>query len=340
VCKKRDELEAGKDNKFLKKFQSEIIDEDAFNEKSRFVKNGLAGKKKGPIAEIWNTVQQIWAYVCDPNVHWSKKALPLAGLVYLVSPVDLIPDVIPVAGLLDDVAVISMIGLLIIRAVRLSTDYAIDDLSAKALRKGREELEKINGQARKRFIISAALDGTMLLCALFAAFLMPEIKNAGIFAASIINYVILIRAFCNIARFFLTVIIPHHSLIGFVFPVFAAAIYEFKSLTVAIKASIVAVTRYYYYDYDRRNKIPNALRIVHEIAADFGLVKSVDEIEDYAADVFYPLVYRFLRAILFNILLFTVCYGVFIFIVKYFMFRQTLGMSLWRLWIYPLTSLQ
>jgi uncharacterized membrane protein YkvA (DUF1232 family) len=100
---------APEDNEFLKNFQSEINDEDAFDEKSQFVAEGLDGKKKGPIAAIWDKVLQLWAYVRDPNVHWAKKALPLAGLVYLVSPIDLVPDFIPVAGLLDDAGVIGMI---------------------------------------------------------------------------------------------------------------------------------------------------------------------------------------------------------------------------------------
>ena len=100
---------APEDNEFLKNFQSEINDEDTFDEKSQFVAEGLDGKKKGPIAAIWDKVQQLWAYVRDPNVHWAQKALPLAGLVYLVSPIDLVPDFIPGAGLLDDAGVIGMI---------------------------------------------------------------------------------------------------------------------------------------------------------------------------------------------------------------------------------------
>jgi uncharacterized membrane protein YkvA (DUF1232 family) len=48
--------------------------------------------------------------LADPRVEWWRKALLLVVLVYLVSPIDLIPDFIPVAGQLDD-AIVVVIGL-------------------------------------------------------------------------------------------------------------------------------------------------------------------------------------------------------------------------------------
>jgi uncharacterized membrane protein YkvA (DUF1232 family) len=97
------------DNEFLKKFQSGIDNEASVDERTEEVAEKLDGMNKGPIAKIWDKVVQLWAYVRDPNVHWAKKALPLAGLIYLVSPIDLIPDVIPIAGLVDDVGVIGFV---------------------------------------------------------------------------------------------------------------------------------------------------------------------------------------------------------------------------------------
>jgi uncharacterized membrane protein YkvA (DUF1232 family) len=44
--------------------------------------------------------------LADPRVEWWRKALLVAVIVYLVSPIDLIPDFIPVAGQLDDALVV------------------------------------------------------------------------------------------------------------------------------------------------------------------------------------------------------------------------------------------
>ena len=67
----------------------------------------LPGMKKGPVAEVWETVQAMWALIKDPEAAWGAKALAIGALLYLVSPIDAIPDVIPVVGLTDDVAVIA-----------------------------------------------------------------------------------------------------------------------------------------------------------------------------------------------------------------------------------------
>ena len=41
----------------------------------------------------------------EPRVSAVVKALPLLGLLYVLSPVDIVPDVFPFAGQLDDVTV-------------------------------------------------------------------------------------------------------------------------------------------------------------------------------------------------------------------------------------------
>jgi uncharacterized membrane protein YkvA (DUF1232 family) len=47
----------------------------------------------------------LWALATDPRVPPSRKALLGVAGAYIVSPIDLIPDVIPVIGAMDDVAV-------------------------------------------------------------------------------------------------------------------------------------------------------------------------------------------------------------------------------------------
>ena len=41
----------------------------------------------------------------EPNVPIWTKALPIAAAVYLVSPLDVIPDVLPLVGQIDDAAI-------------------------------------------------------------------------------------------------------------------------------------------------------------------------------------------------------------------------------------------
>ena len=48
--------------------------------------------------------------LADPRVEWWRKALLVVVIAYLVSPIDLVPDFIPVAGQLDD-AILVVIAL-------------------------------------------------------------------------------------------------------------------------------------------------------------------------------------------------------------------------------------
>lgn len=60
----------------------------------------------------------------DPRVPWYAKAIALLTLAYALSPIDLIPDFIPVLGYLDDLIIVPA-GLLLAR--RLIPDAIIEE---------------------------------------------------------------------------------------------------------------------------------------------------------------------------------------------------------------------
>lgn len=53
----------------------------------------------------------------DPRVPWWAKVIAMAVVVYLASPIDLIPDFIPVLGHMDDLLVALIGGALLLRSV-------------------------------------------------------------------------------------------------------------------------------------------------------------------------------------------------------------------------------
>ena len=53
----------------------------------------------------------------DPRVPWLAKIVAAAVLAYALSPVDLIPDFIPVLGLLDDLVIVPLGLALVVRLV-------------------------------------------------------------------------------------------------------------------------------------------------------------------------------------------------------------------------------
>lgn len=88
----------------FRRFQTEAKLEDI-----QEIDEKLPGMNRGPIKEIWPKIQTLAKTIRDPNTARTSKILAIAALVYLVSPWDAVPDLIPVAGLIDDVAVIAAV---------------------------------------------------------------------------------------------------------------------------------------------------------------------------------------------------------------------------------------
>lgn len=66
----------------------------------------LGGMNRGAIIKVWEHVQKLWAMINDPQAAWTSKVIAIGALIYLISPLDAVPDVIPVLGLTDDAGVI------------------------------------------------------------------------------------------------------------------------------------------------------------------------------------------------------------------------------------------
>lgn len=66
---------------------------------------------------IKRDVTALWLAAHDPRTPWLAKLLALLVAAYALSPIDLIPDFIPVLGYLDDVILVPLGLLLVIRLI-------------------------------------------------------------------------------------------------------------------------------------------------------------------------------------------------------------------------------
>ena len=65
-------------------------------------------RNNNKIKPLWERIQMMFEIVRHPEL-WGKSKVVLwvgAALIYLVTPIDLIPDIVPVIGLSDDAAAI------------------------------------------------------------------------------------------------------------------------------------------------------------------------------------------------------------------------------------------
>ncbi|MGX1259994.1 YkvA family protein [Sinorhizobium fredii] len=66
---------------------------------------------------IKRDVHALWLAARDPRTPWYAKAFAFAIAAYALSPIDLIPDFIPVLGYLDEMILLPLAILLAIRLV-------------------------------------------------------------------------------------------------------------------------------------------------------------------------------------------------------------------------------
>lgn len=67
-------------------------------------------KDPGFLMELWQQIKLVFYLLRDRDVPLYLKVLPFAGLLYVLFPIDFIPDVIPVLGQLDDLTIL-IVGL-------------------------------------------------------------------------------------------------------------------------------------------------------------------------------------------------------------------------------------
>ena len=72
--------------------------------------------------ELVKRAKRLWEYFNSGKVSKAEKVILLAALIYLISPIDLVPDAIPVVGWLDDLGVAGLV-----------LDYVLKRMDEKSL---------------------------------------------------------------------------------------------------------------------------------------------------------------------------------------------------------------
>jgi len=89
----------------------------------------MLNKLKSWAQTIKRDVLALYLAMNDHRVPWYAKALATVVAGYALSPIDLIPDFIPIIGYLDDLILVPL-GVLLV--VRLIPEPVMDDLRNKA----------------------------------------------------------------------------------------------------------------------------------------------------------------------------------------------------------------
>lgn len=97
--------------------------------------NGFASRLREWARRIKRDVTALYLAATDQRVPWYAKAAAMAVAAYALSPIDLIPDFVPVLGYLDDIVIVPL-GILL--AVKL--------MPSELMAEFRETASRIGGQ--------------------------------------------------------------------------------------------------------------------------------------------------------------------------------------------------
>ena len=105
-------------------------------------------------------VHAIYLAACSPRVPWHAKIIAIAVAGYALSPVDLIPDFIPVLGYVDDLIIVPL-GIWLVLA--LIPEEVMAECRAKASEKASEAGARPHGKVVAIIVITIWIFGATAL---------------------------------------------------------------------------------------------------------------------------------------------------------------------------------
>ncbi len=113
-------------------------------------------KDPGFLQELWQQIKLVYYLLRDRDVPIYLKVLPFAGLLYILFPIDFIPDVIPVMGQLDDLTVL-IIGL------KVFIEMAPVDIVTRYMDQMRGQTRIVEGESGAATPTTKALDEPIII---------------------------------------------------------------------------------------------------------------------------------------------------------------------------------
>ncbi|MBY5797045.1 YkvA family protein [Rhizobium leguminosarum] len=123
----------------------------------------LISKAKNWAKSLKRDVVALWLAARDPRVPWHAKAVAGAVAAYALSPIDLIPDFIPILGYLDDLLIVPL-GIML--AIRLVPVEVMNELRREATRR----TERPSSRVGLIFILAV-----WLICIIFLALALRKL---------------------------------------------------------------------------------------------------------------------------------------------------------------------
>ncbi|UWM77145.1 YkvA family protein [Rhizobium sp. WSM4643] len=123
----------------------------------------LISKAKSWAKSLKRDIVALWLAARDPRVPWYAKAVAGGVAAYALSPIDLIPDFIPILGYLDDLLIVPL-GIML--AIQLVPVEVMNELRMESTRR----IERPSSRVGLIFILAV-----WLICVIFLALALRKL---------------------------------------------------------------------------------------------------------------------------------------------------------------------
>lgn len=142
------------DNKEKALKKAKDLGESATEKDVKNVEEKMSGMKRGPLKKVWDKVVYLWEKFKSPEVPARLKITIIGALLYMVLPTDIVPDMIPGIGLIDDLTVIMIV-------FKEVSSFAVPKLIKKTEEKVLDSAYKVIDEKLKNIFFS------MLICTIW-----------------------------------------------------------------------------------------------------------------------------------------------------------------------------
>lgn len=255
----------------------------------------LPAMKKGVIAKIWDKVLFLWEQAKSPEVPLRLKLVIVGALLYLILPVDVLPDTIPGVGLLDDLSVLLTVFREVSKFALPKLEKKIEDKFYEvSYQKIDEKLSEIYKSILATTIITFfvnAVGCTILVTKPFGNVISRKVAVAifvSIFVFALIRFILYIKTYGQLTK------------------KLASSVYKKKSISQGVSDFVCSEYRYIAYLFDGLQIVKSVVPELKDIPDGPQIVKT------------FKNHYR-KRIILFSV--FFILYSLLIMATKFILFR-------------------
>jgi uncharacterized membrane protein YkvA (DUF1232 family) len=111
--------------------------------------------------EMWHQLRLVWYLLRSPDVPIYLKLLPLIAVIYIIVPTDLIPDVFPFVGQLDDLTAL-LVG------AKVFIELAPQEVVARHIRSARQQMRATPESVRDGSETDSSIEDSIIIEGEFA----------------------------------------------------------------------------------------------------------------------------------------------------------------------------